>query len=189
MKDAFLKSIRDEYPNEQVTRLVFADWCLENESSLENKLRTHLPIIDGLNNIHPNHGSGYGFGSGFGNGNGLGNGYGCGLGSGYRVGYGIGHGVGHGYEYKYQNLTLNMPKLHKNQLIFLPFSFAFCGYVQEHMQPYQFKLTNASIMLYHYSSWYEVANNTNRNISTRKFGTITIGPQFFHSIDWEGDLP
>ena len=50
MKDAFLQSIRDEYPNELVTRLVFADWCLENESSLENKLRTHLPIIDGLNN-------------------------------------------------------------------------------------------------------------------------------------------
>ena len=48
MKNAFLNAIRDEYPNELVTRLVFADWCMENKSELEEKLRTHFPIIDGL---------------------------------------------------------------------------------------------------------------------------------------------
>ena len=196
MKDTFLQSIREEYPNEEVTRLVFADWCLENESNLENKLRKHIPIIDGLN-IHPYHGSGSGFGLGYGNGYGYGdNGYGTGAGSGYGTGqgnghgYGYGSGVGHGGSgYNYQNPKLNMPKLHTNQLILLPFGFVFCGFVHEHIQPYQFKITNASLILFHHSSWHDVANNTNRNIQIRKFNTITIGPQFFHSIDWEGKLP
>ena len=192
MKDTFFQSIREEYPNEQVTRLVFADWCIENEPELEEKLRTNLPIIDKLN-IYPNHSYGYGHGDGNGDGNGdgygCGDGYGNGGGLGYGYGNGDGFGYGDGYGYNYQNLKLNMPKLHTNQLIFLPFNFTFCGYIQEHIQPYQFKIINASIILSHHSSWHEVANNINRNIQTSKFGTITIGPQFFHSIDWIGDLP
>ena len=185
MKDAFLQSIREEYPNEQVTRLVFTDWCIENESNLENKLRKHLPIIDGLN-INPYLGHPYEYGSG----------YRIGYESEYQYGYnyyGIRPGSGSGFGLvatgKYQNPKLNMPKLHTNQLIFLTFGFVFCGFVHEHIQPYQFKITNASIILSHNSSWHEVTNNTNRNIQIRKFGTITIGPQFFHSIDWIGDLP
>ena len=180
MKDAFLNAIRNEYPNEQFTRLVFADWCLENLPELENKLRTHISIIDEFK-LNPN-GFGYGFGNGFGYG-GNGNGYNYGIGSGYGLGYGNGYGL------KYQNPKINMPKLHTNQLVFLPFGFVCCGFIQEHIQPYQFKITNASLILSHSSSWHDVANNTNRNIQTRKFGTITIGPQFFHSMDWEGGLP
>ena len=83
-----------------------------------------------------------------------------------------------------------MPKLHTNQLVFLKNEFVFCGFISEHLAPYQFKITNASFILSHESSWNEVANNTNRNnIRIKKFDTITIGPQFFHSIDWEGNLP
>ena len=182
MKKAFLQSIRDEYPNEAVTRLVFADWCAENEPSLENKLRIHFPIIDKLNIYSNNHGHGYRNGSGY-EYDGYGSGYGVGLGLGLGYGYGVGpgFGLGSGQGIPYQNPTLNMPKLHANQLIFLPYRFAFCGYISEHIQPYQFKITNASmIIIPHHSSWHEVANNTNRNINTRKFGTITIGPQIFH---------
>ena len=183
MKDAFLNAIRNEYPNEQFTRLVFADWCLENLPELENKLRKHIPIIDKLN-INLNHGNGDQFGYGNGYGNGRGNGYAYG----YR--YGSGDGLGYGYGVgNYQNPKLNMPKLYKNQLIFLPYNFVFCGYIQEHIQPYQFKITNASLIVSHHSSWNEVANNTNRNIQTRKYNTITIGPQIFHSMDWIGNLP
>ena len=197
MKDAFLQSIRDEYPNEEVTRLVFADWCLENESNLENKLRTNLPPID---NLHINPSYGYQYGPGYGNGYGSGFGLGYGSGSGYGngcngsgdgsvYGLGYGNGLGSGTGYNCQNPKLNMPKLHTNQLIFLSHNFIFCGFIQEHIQTYQFKITNASLILSHESSWHEVTNNTNRNIQIRKFGTITIGPQFFHSIDWIGDLP
>ena len=79
MKDAFLNAIRNEYPNEQVTRLVFADWCLENLPELENKLRTHFPIIDKLN-INPYIGylSGFGYGNRYGHGHGSGYNYGSG---------------------------------------------------------------------------------------------------------------
>ena len=195
MKESFFQSIRDEYPNEEVTRLVFADWCLENLPELENKLRTHFPIIDNLN-IHPNHGSGngYRYGHGHGHGSGYGYGYGYGNGHGYAGGTGReyvdGYGYGNGNGSNYQNLKFNMPKLHTNQLIFLSYNFVFCGFVQEHLEPYQLKITKASLIIAnHYSSWNEVANNTNRNISIRTFGTITIGPQLFHSIDWIGDLP
>ena len=177
MKDTFLQSIREEYPNELVTRLVFADWCMENEPNLENKLRIHFPIIDGLN-INPYHGYLYGYGYGYGSGNG----------DGFGPGYGSGFGPGLEPR-RYQNITLNMPKLHTNQLVFLPYSFVCCGYIQENIQPYQFKITNASIIIYHNSSWHAIANNMNRNIRIEKIGTITIGPQIFHSIDWEGDLP
>ena len=186
MKNTFLNVIRDEYPNEEVTRLVFADWCLENEPNLESKLRKH-PIIDGLY-IHPNYEYGYGHGYGYGSGHGHGYGYGYEFGSGHGHGF-VGSGSGSGHGYKYQNFILNMPKLHKNQLILLPYSLVICGFIQEHIQPYQFKLTNASIIISHNLSWHEVANNTNRNINTRKLNTITIGPQIFHSIDWEGNLP
>ena len=182
MKDAFLNAIRDEYPNELVTRLVFADWCIENEPNLENKLRKHFPIIDKLN-IYPNHSYGYGHRYGYGSGYGYGHGYG------YNYGIGSGSGFGLVATGNYQIPKINMPKIHTNQLIFLTFGFVFCGFVHEHIQPYQFKIANASIILYHNSSWNEVANNTNRNISTRKFGKITIGPQIFTSMDWIGDLP
>ena len=192
MKNNFLQAIRNEYPNEEVTRLVFADWCLENEPNLENKLRINIPIIDGLD-IHPNYGFGHGLGNGSGYGYGFGgNGYGTGAGAGYGNGEGNGYGDGpaDGNGDEYNNPKLNMPKLHTNQLIFLPFSFVFCGFVHEHIQPYQFKLTNASLILYHRSSWNEIANNTNRHFHRIiKFDTITIGPQIFHSIDWEGKLP
>ena len=160
MKKAFLNSIRDEYPNEEVTRLVFADWCIENEPELEEKLRKHLPIIDGLD-IYRNeaggrrswfsYGVGYGIGYGSGSGSGSGSGYRSGLGSGF--GYGAGYrsgsgsrdisrvGRGSGFGFKYQNPKLNMPKLHTNQLIFLTYNnFVFCGYVQEHLEPYKFKI-------------------------------------------------
>ena len=189
MKDAFLQSIRDEYPNELVTRLVFADWCLENLPELENKLRIHVPIIDGLD-IYPNHGCPFEYGQRrvrYGRGNGYAYGYGIGRGIGF--GYGLGFGDGFKASVKYRNPKINMPKLHTNQLLFLTFGFVFCGFIQEHIQPYQFKVTNASIILAHDSSWNEVANNTNRNINTRKFDTITIGPQIFTSMDWIGDLP
>ena len=183
MKNNFLQAIRNEYTNEEVTRLVFADWCLENQPNLENKLRKHLPPNDNLH-INPNYGSGSGqLGSGYLFGYGLGNGCGDGL------GYLNGTGYGYGTNYLYQNPKPNMPKLHTNQLIFLTFGFVICGFIQEHIQPYQFKITNASLILFHYSSWHDVANNTNRNIQTRKYNTITIGPQFFHSIDWIGNLP
>ena len=190
----FLQAIREECPNEQVTRLVFADWCLENLPELESKLRIHIPPIDRLN-IHPNcgHRRLYLYGNGAGYGYGVGYGYGNGIVYGYESGddYGIGlpDGYGHGYGTQYQNSKLNMPKLHTNQLIFLTHNFVFCGFVQEHLEPYQFKLTNASLILSHDSSWHKVANNTDRKIQTRKYDTITIGPQFFHSIDWIGDLP
>ena len=69
---------------------------------------------------------------------------------------------------KYKNPKFNMPKLHTNQLIFLSHNFVFCGYVHEHLAPYQFKITNASIILSHNSSWHEIVNNINRKIQTQK---------------------
>ena len=187
MKDAFLQAIRDEYPNEEVTRLVFADWCIENEPELEEKLRKHIPIIDEFNNkINIVYGSGHRYGYGDRYGDGGGDRYW------YEYGYGYGHSEHVDVEeigIPYRNSKLDMPKLHTNQLIFLSYNIAFCGYVQEHLEPYQFKITNASRIGHHDSSWHEIANNINRKIQIRKFGTITIGPQIFHSIDWVGNLP
>ena len=182
MKNTFLNAIRNEYPNENITRLVFADWCLENQPNLENKLRKHIPIIDGLNYenltyynefVMGGDGFGYGYGHGI-----FGSGYGNGQNNGeintnygpFRIMNGIGSVI------NYQNPKLNMPKLYSNQMIILPHNFIVCGFVQEHIQPYQFKLTNASVIL-------------STNLKTRKLNTITIGPQFFHSIDWIGNLP
>ena len=212
MKDTFLQAIREEYPNEQVTRLVFADWCLENWSELEEKLRKYIPPSNELriksvfeDGIDCGYLSGHGDGSieGFGRGDfagsGSGDGYGFqgangylngyGDGSGYLYGNGDGHGAG-GVEDIYTSSELKMPKLHQNQLLFLPFGFVFCGYVEEQIEPYVFKIINASFVLRYNAFWHEVANNSNRSdIRFLKFGTITIGPQIFTSMDWEGDLP
>ena len=202
MKDTFLQAIREEYPNEQVTRLVFADWCLENLPELEEKLRIHIPPIDELS---PNYvyddedgdghrhrrGNGHGYEYGHAYGYGLGNGYGYGIGHGFGLGngHGFGYSFGYGFGYNYQNLKLNMPKLHTNQLILLPFGFAFFGYVEEQIEPYVFRVVNASIILDKDVSWQDLAQGLGRDFSYRHVGSITIGPQIFHSMDWTGEVP
>ena len=196
MQEIFFNAIREEYPNEEVTRLVFADWCADNAPELEEKLRKHIPIVDGLI-IHPYFGDGnrYKYSSEIRHGCGGLFGYGH-----YLYGYGNGYsdgknnGYGNGYRDRYNNLALNMPKLHTNQLVFLPFGFVFCGYVAEQMGPYVFKLKNAKMIFDNCGiCWKDLANGKGRSnylvISTMNFGTITIGPQMLHSLDWAGDLP
>ena len=194
MKEIFLQSIRDEYPNEQVTRLVFADWCMENEPELEEKLRKHFPPIDRLRIYKKcEFGDGNKFGVAYDvycmENFGFGLGYGDGEGDGFGKGYGSDASEGYCCGFDYVEFELKMPKLNQNQLLFLPFGCVFCGYVSEQIDTYIFKITSAFMIVDHHSSWHEIANNTNRNIQTRKFGTITIGPQIFTSMDWEGDLP
>ena len=208
MKDTFLQAIRDEYPNENITRLVFADWCLENEPNLESKLRRHFPFASDLQfpinygNGDLNTGSGDGMAYGIGDEEGMGHGeFGDGFGDesgdgkwhGFKFGNndGFGFGDGSGYEFRHKHLLPKMPKLFTNQLVFLPHGFVFCGFIQEHIQPYQFKITNAKLITYAgNNSWENIANNVNRKkVVFLNYDTITIGPQFFHSIDWEGNLP
>ena len=199
MQNGFLKAIREEYPNEEVTKLVFADWCLENEPELEEKLRCHIPPCDDFKpytGIYWNSGGGLE----------------CGYGLGY--GYCFGNGRYHftvnesvvrvrlsdfnlsaGYPPKIDKFTyynLRMPKLYTNQMVFLPFGFVFCGYVVDQVEPYMFKLVNASLIFKNFdTSWSDLANNKilREVVIFKKFGKITIGPQFCTSMDWKGDLP
>jgi len=141
-------------------------------------------------------GYGYGYGSGYGSGDGSGDGDGYGYGYGYGDGSGDGDGYGYGYGYGdgvYPTLKKGkaMPEVGKNQLIVLAHGWVICGFVEDQPGPFQFRVTNASVICRTNGvPWDELADGKRRKDATyRAWGTVTIGPQFVMSREWKGDLP
>ena len=129
-------------------------------------------------------------GDGSGDGDGDGSGYGDGDGYGDGYGYGDGHGHGYGQFTQFQEGKI-MPIVGKRMLIFCGLSFAFVGDVAEQTGPFSFRIDNASMVVRTGGTpWDELASGKGRDAATfRKYGTISVGPQFSFSCEWAGDLP
>ena len=84
-----------------------------------------------------------------------------------------------------------MPEIGVNQLIVLPHGWVICGFVESQIGPYQFRVTNAVVICRTGGvPWDELADGKRRDSATyRKWGDVTIGPQFVMSRAWKGDLP
>jgi uncharacterized protein (TIGR02996 family) len=194
----FLEAINAQ-PWDDTARLAAADWCAEHKLTIaEQQLRLGPPPL-GLAFLS-------GYGSGYGSGDGSGDGYGYGYGDGYGSGDGYGDGSGYGYGYGYGSgdgygdgdgdglLTLGgrvVPEVEKNQLIVLPHGWVICGYVAAQTGPYSFRVQNAVVICRTGGvPWDELADGKRRDSATyRKWGDITIGPQFVMSREWKGKLP
>ena len=141
-------------------------------------------------------GSGYGYGSGSGDGDGYGygdgDGYGYGYGDGDGYGYGDGDGDGDGYGlFPTLKKGKAMPEVGKNQLIVLAHGWVICGFVESQPGPFQFRITNASVICRTNGvPWDELADGKRRKDATyRQWGEVLIGPQFVLSREWKGELP
>ena len=84
-----------------------------------------------------------------------------------------------------------MPEVGKNQLIVLAHGWVICGFVEEQLGPFQFKVTNSSVICRTGGvPWDELADGKRRDSATyRSWCTVTIGPQFVLSREWKGKLP
>jgi len=84
-----------------------------------------------------------------------------------------------------------MPVTGKNQLIVLPYGWVICGFVAEQIGLFQFRVENASVICRTGGTpWDELADGKGREQAVfRKWGTVTIGPNFALSRDWLGELP
>ena len=84
-----------------------------------------------------------------------------------------------------------MPEVGSNQLIVLPHGWVICGYVAEQTGPYTFRVRDAVVICRTGGvPWDELADGGRRDAATyRKWGDVTIGPQFVLSRPWVGDLP
>lgn len=85
-----------------------------------------------------------------------------------------------------------MPEVGKNQLIVLPHGWVICGWVAEQTGPYQFRVENAVVVCRTGGvPWDQLASGKgDRKAATyRRWGTVSIGPQFVMSVEWKGDLP
>lgn len=108
----------------------------------------------------------------------------------YGSASGEGKGAG-GYE---GHMTLGgriMPEVGKNQLIVLPHGWVICGFVEEQTGPFSFRVRDAHVIcVTNGASWDELADGRRRDApSYRRWGTVTIGPQFVMSREWVGELP
>jgi len=205
-----------EHPLDSTPRAIAADWFEDrgepmHAAQLRACVVSLIPVTyfrflargDGYG-YGDGHGSGYGSGYGYGYGYGDGHGDGHGSGSGYGYGYGYGYGSGSGYGYGdgdghgdgdgvYPTLKKGkaMPEVGKNQLIVLAHGWVICGFVEDQPGPFQFRVTNASVICRTNGvPWDELADGKRRKDATyRAWGTVTIGPQFVMSREWKGELP
>lgn len=84
-----------------------------------------------------------------------------------------------------------MPIVGKNQLIVLPYGWVICGYVAEQLGLFHYRVENASVIVSTGGTrWDLLADGEGRPGATfRKWGEVTIGPNFALSRAWKGKLP
>ena len=84
-----------------------------------------------------------------------------------------------------------MPIVGKRMLVFCGLSFAFVGDVTSQLGPYQFELSNTSMLCRTGGvPWDDLANGKGRDKAAFRYqGTISVGPFFSWARDWVGELP
>jgi len=84
-----------------------------------------------------------------------------------------------------------MPEVGKNQLIVLPHGWVICGFVEEQTGPFSFRVRDTHVIcVTNGATWDELADGHRQaEPSYRRWGTVTIGPQFVMSREWVGELP
>jgi uncharacterized protein (TIGR02996 family) len=108
----------------------------------------------------------------------------------YGSASGDGKGVGD-YDWHMSLEGRVMPEVGKNQLIVLPHGWVICGFVEEQTGPFSFRVRDAHVIcLTNGVPWDALADGRERDApSYRRWGTVTIGPQFVMSREWVGELP
>lgn len=84
-----------------------------------------------------------------------------------------------------------MPKIGLNQLIVLPHGWVICGFVARQITMFVCEVENASVICNTGGvSWDALADGQGReNARFRKWGTVTVGPNYCLSREWKGELP